>query len=429
MKTTCARRGFDHSAIDRMKLVKWVVKKWGSQRPLAGWKVLLIQHQLENHFAQLVALTRMGVDPRDVYWIDIPYTSSPTIRAEAVRHGVPKKHLLVHKYDPRQRYSAFQRGRVANWIESFTRKHGTETPLLVLDDGGYFLEAMVCFKGRLKRLAVVEQTSRGIRKYRSNAAVKYYCSDVPVVDVATSRPKSEAEAPIIGRAVCGAISTKLKYLHPRCGVELRNTNILLLGYGRIGKAIADALVADHRVDSARIRVADTKRSRQQMASQHGLERWNRKDFSVRFGVVIGSTGTRSFDIWNYPYLEEHAVLISASSGAVEMAREEFIEFAGSSGVDDVYIQDREAFLASRIHDDVVLQVVDRTVTVANGGYPINFEKGRLARIRAEDIQITVAMMLYGAQQAVRTTRKGLVQLDAQFCADMMRTWESIRHVS
>src|SRR3990172_5111914 len=92
-------------------LDRWL-ERAAQDRPLAGVTALLIQHQLGNHVPQARALIELGIAPRDLYWIDIPYTSMAVVR-EAVRAlGVPAKNMMVRKFHLTDRYGQFQRLRV-----------------------------------------------------------------------------------------------------------------------------------------------------------------------------------------------------------------------------------------------------------------------------------------------------------------------------
>ena len=50
------------------------------QRPLDGFRLLLVQHQLSNQAAMVGLLIHLGADPKDIYWLDIPYTSNKQVR-------------------------------------------------------------------------------------------------------------------------------------------------------------------------------------------------------------------------------------------------------------------------------------------------------------------------------------------------------------
>ena len=79
------KRPFDPRARQRMPLLDWAARWAGVDQPLRGWRVLFLQHQLENHLPQAELILDLGVEPGDLHWIDIPYTSSPEIRQELDR--------------------------------------------------------------------------------------------------------------------------------------------------------------------------------------------------------------------------------------------------------------------------------------------------------------------------------------------------------
>lgn len=418
-------RSFDRNALRRMALVGWLIDRHRATQPLRGWRVLFIQHQLENHLAQARAVLELGVDARDLHWIDIPYTSSPEIREVLVSLGVPAGNFKNHRYNLTQRYAAYQRTRVSRWIKSYMDRYGNAAPLLVLDDGGYFLEALICFREHFKRLAVVEQTTRGINKLSENIAIQYYCRDVPLVDVATSDPKKNVEPPFIARAVREAAGERLKKILGRAHVELDRGKVLVLGYGAIGKEVAREVRERFGLRPEQVFVFDTDQQKRDAANGVGYSLWDAKDYSNVFQLVIGCTGTRAFNIWNYVHLAKRSVLISASSGSAEVAREDFVELAESCNVDDIQVRNPETLRRRSVHSDITLQIVDHVVTIANGGFPINFD-GRLDRIPAEDIQITVALMVAGAIQAVTTPTKGLVPLDPSTCNTLVDHFQKLR---
>lgn len=423
---SAAHKSFDPAVLRRMRLVQWVIDRHREAQPLRGWKVLFIQHQLENHLAQAQAMLALGLDPRDLHWIDIPYTSSPEIRKAVRALGVPAGNFKNHRYNLTLGYSNYQRARVARWIAWFMRCHGDQGPLLVLDDGGYFLEALICFRRHLKRLAVVEQTTRGINKLQENVAIRYYCRHVPLVDVATSGPKKNVEPSFIARAVREAAGERLQRILRRTRVDLAGGKVLVLGYGAIGREVAREVRERFGLRPGQLFVFDTDEHKSHDAAGAGYPLWDAKDGANAFDLVIGCTGTRAFNIWNYVHLARRAVLISASSGSAEVAREDFVELADSCGVDDIRIHDRETLRRRGIHSDITLDIVNHVVTIANGGFPINFD-GRLNRIPAEDIQITVAMMVGGAVQAVTTDAQGLMPLDPVFCEALVDQFQASRN--
>ena len=412
-------RPFDPDARQRMPLLDWTAKRCGGSATLAGWQVLFLQHQLENHLPQAEVILDLGVRVNDFHWVDIPYTSSPEIRDELIRRrAVPRNNFICHNYKLEQRYNSYQRLRVANWIRDYIAAYGIDAPLLVLDDGGYFLEAMICLRQHLRRLVIVEQTTRGIIKYNHNAAIRHYCRNIPVINIAESRPKKELEPAFIATAVCGSVMEKITTLPGADEILRRAPRALVLGYGAIGKAVAAELNSSLGLSRAQIHVVDVSPESQRQALEDGYSAWNRERVEGGFGLVLGCTGTCSFAMWDYVHLAHESLLISASSGASELAREDFVEYAQASAFDDVFVVNRDSLTNGNVHADISLQVIDHVVHIANGGFPVNFD-GRLNRIMPEQMQITQAMMVHGAIQAVQSEHLGgLIPLDPTFEDDL-----------
>jgi hypothetical protein len=280
--------------------------------------------------------------------------------------------------------------------------------LLVLDDGAYFLEAASCFAERLPRVAVVEQTTRGLIKVESGAAMRRYAQSVTVVDVARSTPKRTLEPPFIGRSVSAALFRKLG---PRFSPGHRD-RCLILGFGAIGVQVARFATEYLGFERDCIYVFDPDPLRVREALNCGYCLWDRDDLSQRFRAVIGCSGRASFTVQDYVYLDDGAVLASASSGSVELSREDFIELADSSEIDDIKIL-RQGLNEKDVHCDLRLQLVDREVTFLNGGFPVNFD-GRLNCVPTRYMQPTATMMVSASVQAISSSIKGIVNLDPGF---------------
>jgi len=390
----------------RMPILDRWLERAAQDRPLAGVTALLIQHQLGNHVPQARALIELGIAPRDLYWIDIPYTSMAVVR-EAVRGlGVPAKNLMVRKFHLTDRYAPFQRLRV----QRFLRKLLKDPParLLVLDDGSYMLEALACMRQRPPSIAIVEQTTRGLIKIEESAALEACSREYPIVNVARSGPKTTLEPPFIGMAVCDALRRGL-------GSALRvgpRDHCLVLGYGAIGRQVAAFAHQIQGFPRERVHVHDTVPERMRTAASDGFTPWVRNDRSVRFTLVLGCSGRASFKVGDHVLLEDGAFLASATSGTVELSREEFIELADASPHDDIEII-RAGLDEFEVHSALHIRFIDRAATFVNGGFPVNFD-GRVNCVPAHYIQPTPTMMCAAAVQAVNSTEKGLVELDYAF---------------
>ncbi|MGE5257715.1 MAG: hypothetical protein ACM3KE_13640 [Hyphomicrobiales bacterium] len=148
------------------------------------------------------------------------------------------------------------------------------------------------------------------------------------------------------------------------------------------------------------------------ARSMGYSLWERNDLTTRFNLVIGCSGRASFTVDDNVYLEEYAFLASASSGSVELSREDFIELADSSKIDE-----------KNIHSDLRFRLVDRKATFLNGGFPVNFE-GKVNCIPTRYMQPTATMMVSASLQAITCSAKGVLKLDPDFCAWLDREFRA-----
>ena len=390
----------------RLPLLDRWLERAVEDRPLAGVTVLNIQHQLGNHVPQTRALIELGASPRDIYWIEIPYSATPQVRDVLYGLGIPDENILVSDFRLLDNYTHYQRSRVQRFIRSYLADPGQR--LLVLDDGAYMLETLAALKNPVASISIVEQTTRGLIKLEESAALAERARNLRIINVARSRPKATLEPPFIGVAVTEALARRLEVQSRPGGAGRR---CLVLGYGAIGKQVTLFLADELGVSRSAIYVLDLLEERMEQAHADGFRPWIKTE-NVRFDTVIGCSGRASFHAGDYVYLEDGAVLASASSGTVELSREDFIELADAVPDDDISIE-REGLDETRMHSDLIFHFVDRDATFLNGGFPINFD-GRVNCIPPHYIQPTPTMMCAAAVQAVSSTETGLVELDPVF---------------
>lgn len=399
----------DQTIPENMELVDQLVNQHRCHRPLQGVKALFIQHQLGNQYPLAKAMIALGLDPKDLYWLDIPYTSNAKVREALFELKIPKRNFFINQYRVLDFYAPYQNQRMTRILHGFLQNPPDR--LLVLDDGAYYLEAAVCFERQIPEVAIVEQTTRGLIKIEQNAAMHFALASIPIINVARSKPKKMLEPPFIGKAVCAALMRKLKSRfepghRKRC---------LILGYGAIGKQLARFIEENLNFDIKKIHVFDPRFS----PDSDELSRyqpWHRDDTETLFDLVIGCSGRSSFEVGDYVYLKDGAVLASASSGSVELSRRYFIELADNSDIDDIKIY-RDNLDETNIHSDICIHFPGRDVTFINAGFPVNFD-GRINCVPARYIQPTMAMMVQAAIQAVNTTESGLIDLNNDFCTSL-----------
>ena len=395
-----------------LPLLRALVDEWaGGERRLDGVTAVLIQHQLGDMVPSVRTLLELGLDPERAYLVDIPYTANATVRDALVALGIPAANFAPSDYTLEQAYAPYQRRRVQDVIGRLRPRLGSGDPLLVLDDGAYFLEAIACYAKPLGDLRLVEQTTRGLIKLELDASLEAYIRDVPLVDVARSEPKARLESPWIGESVCRALRAGLADRPLAAGDEC-----LVLGYGTIGRAVAETLAHDLEVPRRHIHVLDPVQHAQARAHADGHPQWvPRADPRLRFQLVVGCSGRTSFSVGDRVFLRDGAVLASASSGSAELSREQFVELADTHADDDICVVERDTLGTRSLHQPIDIQLVDRTVRLLNGGFPVNFDGG-VNSVPPEQIQVTRALMLGAALQAIATDERGVLPLEPAFCA-------------
>jgi S-adenosylhomocysteine hydrolase len=404
--------------LEDMPLLKRFVDRHSPAQPLLGATALFIQHQLGNVGPQVEALVRLGLDPKQIHWLDIPYTSSERFRVEiSNRLGIPEENFWVNRYRVLEPYPSHQLRRAQEIIRHLLRN--APRKLLVLDDGAYFLEAAMAFSRQFREVAIVEQTTRGLIKLDDNRSLRAYAEAFRIVNVARSKPKLALESPWIGAAVLLALEKHLRdlgSLAPQFRVN-RASLCLVLGYGTIGRQVAHYLRS-----FVQVHVFDAKAIRRKQAAHDGFPIWSREYGPGALKLVVGCSGRHSFGVEDYRSLDSHAVLVSASSGSVELSRNDFIDFASTSRIDDIFIE-TDRLLEDRIHQALWMRLVDRRAVFLNAGFPINFD-GRLNCIPARYMQPTALLMVQGAVQALSSPEPGLVPISRKFSRNLTRAFSA-----
>ncbi len=396
----------------RLPLTDRIVSHYAGAAPLEGVTALLFQHQLGNQVALVDALIRLGLDPESIHWVDIPYTSHQRVRDALQSMGIPKDNFRTSDdFRLLSTYGAYQRRRTIEVYRDLLKSDPEH--LLVLDDGAYFLEAASCFEQRFRRCAIVEQTSRGFKKLAKNAAMAAILEELPLIDVARSVPKAKLESPFIGDAVCASVA---HHLEGQLACPTEKARCLVLGYGHIGQSVAESLYRTSGFARENIVVSDPRLRSGEIEAP--FNSWKRSDGGT-FDLIVGCSGTTSFDVGDAVFLNKVAVLVSASSGAVEFNRQNVVEWANTSHVDDLSIA--EGIDESSLHSAIPIHFPGRNIKLLNGGFPANFD-GRICCVPDRYMQITMALMVQAAVQAVRAETPGVHALDVEISIDLTQAY-------
>lgn len=392
--------------------------------PLEGFGALLVQHQMGTIVPMVQALFALGLNERSVWWVDIPYSSNTRVRNHLIRAGIAASHFFPGSYSLETPYGPSQIARVAAGLRLIDKSLRPTTPLLVLDDGGYTLQALAERTVSLARpVRIVEQTTRGVMHVRENEEVGNLTASVPVVNVAESLPKRILEGPCIGRSVWESLNRKLTLpssASPR-------SQVLVLGLGTVGLAVIRALVRVAGLTPSSIWAVDHAAEPRASARALGVEVSESVPESDRFkddgfDLVIGCSGHSSFSPQDAHVLAKEATLVSASSGDEELSRNSFLAEAETIRVMRFLPLTGE----ESPHDDIVLSLNGKILTFLNSGFPINFD-GRVNSVPPKYMQATRICMVAGAIQAATAKQAGLQSLSQRYSEWVLEHCPSSRH--
>jgi S-adenosylhomocysteine hydrolase len=413
-----------------------VLDEWRTIAPASGSAfekvdVLMIQHHLGPLIPRVRAMLDEGLRIESAWFVDVPYSTCQIVVEELARLGSIEEQRAVQFVDPLAPYEPAQFARVARAIRQLSWRTNR---LLVVDDGAYFLRTLQSLRSRGEDLVGrfagrtfgVEQTTRGHRElWRMTDFIAEL--SMPIVSIARAITKIEIEAPFVGgsvaRAVLRALSGQDDY--PELG---RMGRALVIGFGPVGEATARAL-APLSLDGP-ITVLDIDPAKMSHVTHEGFRFTPRLPESDVFDLVVGCTGYAAFPLYGRFLLADGALLVSGSSAAVELNREGFVEIALADPLDQLEVVDAAATLATGIH--ATIHIRDRaagrsqTLSLANAGFPINFD-GEVEGLPVAGIQATHALMFAAARHVLGLTSPGVARLPTS--VDLAICKLALKHLS
>jgi len=405
-----------HELPQRLPLVDYLVNELGGLDESIG-ALVCVQHLFGSTVPLVLALAGDRIPAGGVFILGKPYSTNQAalwkLRSLGyhVHSGSSSYGGATEYHADADRYIESFLTRAVRWLDH--ARHATGRRILLIDDGGRAIRRLHAapFRDVLPRFACVEQTRCGIR------ALDGIDLETPVVNVAESRVKLNHESELIAESVKTEL---LKQLHElrAAGVAL-GSRVLVIGYGAIGRAVAQAMAAD----SFKVGVYDTHRQQRTAALADGFAVEDDLHPALgEYNVLIGCTGRAVLDFDDYRRLRDGAVLASASSSDVEFRAWQLRTFAGVSSarhrfVDEFNLvyeryQGRPLYLGDLddpCHFLYVIRFEGKTFFLLNGGFPVNMDGG-VDPIAASRIQLTRGLLYAGAVQASRTRAAGLHEL-------------------
>ena len=182
----------------------------------------------------------------------------------------------------------------------------------IIDTGGYFAEILAevsaCFGEKFA--GIVEDTENGHQKYlRQLNRLRGKPFPCPVVSVARSDLKMPEDY-LVGQAVVFSAEAQLR----EQGQILTGKRALVLGYGKIGRSIAQNL----HCKSARVDVIDTSATRQVLALAHGHHTGFPSVLIAQADLIFCATGNISLTADLFVHIKKGAYIFTATSGDDEI---------------------------------------------------------------------------------------------------------------
>lgn len=257
--------------------------------------IILIIHLLKDSVSLIRALKKTGFNSEDIFIIGIPYSNN----SEVVRKL--KKEFQV--YTPPFPIENHVR-KIIKESTKICRKKGKK--LLILEDGGYATHLIHKEDSHALKYyyGTVEQTAQGIWRNQEKDLKG------PVLTVHNSSLKREIEAPEIGQAVVRNIQRLLS----KRGDFIRGKNVAVIGYGTIGRKIAESL----RDAGAIVNISDIEPRKLLAARFTGYNTDTSLNLIKNANIIIGSSGRQTIGLKEILAAKNNAIFVNASSKRVEI---------------------------------------------------------------------------------------------------------------
>lgn len=250
--------------------------------------------------------------------------------------------------------------------------------VLIIEDGGFHysvIDQLIKSHSVLKDaiIGAIEQTTSGVKRYRD--AVSQITVPYPVLSVARSKIKMRVESHFIARRVID----ELNYLLYMANNFLSFHNVLIIGYGIIGRNISQAL----STLKCNVVVYDIEDSILSLAKEEGVKIIDDVQ-NIQFIdnlIIIGATGESAFTLsMFFSFVTSNAkkiFLASASSKRIEFqCIVDFFE-AGDKDINYKQIIDEMENIRIEQKDYGIIysftyKNVDKKIILIANGYPVNF---------------------------------------------------------
>ncbi len=178
--------------------------------------------------------------------------------------------------------------------------------ILIIEVGGYFAKTLSQLsQENIQYIAgVVEDTTFGHNRYLNLLEQV----NIPIFSVARS-PLKEIEAIFVGDSAVSAMNQILREI----GSTISSRRGLVIGYGMIGKSIANSL----RAKNVHVNVYDKEDHKNLGAFNHGYQIHKKLELLKKCDIIFSATGTSAMSLEDIENCKSGCILVSAGSKDIE----------------------------------------------------------------------------------------------------------------
>ena len=296
-------------------------------------QLIILTHALPDRAELLAAFERIG---EIALVIAVPYSIDKAVLDQIA----PKYRIITPTLEELSN---------EDFLLDIVRRYvSRDRAVAIVEIGGYFAEMASrlqrALEGRLT--AIIEDTEAGHRKY---AALKYL--PCPVFSAARS-PLKAAEDSLVGVSCIFSVEKVLR----KAGILLEPRRSLVLGYGKVGRGLAQVLYRRH----CPLMVYDCNPIKRTLALGEGFPIPARATALANANIVFGATGHRSVRGRDFALLNSGTILVSCSSRNVEFE----VEWLQANYSKTTPLPNLDRF-----------ELDGRVLYLLAGGYPVNFVDG------------------------------------------------------
>jgi hypothetical protein len=340
--------------------------------------VVYIHHALYSSISVIKAMIKLGVKPQNIFVLGKHYSECKEvvdiIKGMGIYYQPCSTQIGIANF-----FSSFVRD--VNWlwlkvIAKLQRKNVSN--IIILDHGGYGVAFAPPEILRDYNLVGIEKTTCGLKNPLSQGF------SFPIIELASCAVKKILESPLIADAV---VNKLLRF------IPIQGSNLIcgVIGYGAIGKAVSDKLLAlGHQVI-----IYDNEQHQIQGISKEIVAAKDCSSLIFKADYIFGCSGKEIAVSGNI--LEDflrNKTFISCSS--------EDIEFLPMLR----FIRQSKSY---KISNKPLSNIIFKTkkgiaIKILRGGFPVNFDNSGVS-VAANEIQLTRALAVSSVIQAANLLTK------------------------